>query len=349
MPVGAPAGPVPAEVGDGCRHRVRRAWPAGDHVVVELVDAEGRVTPGRWLPRDGVSLGAPGEDPGLPGLAGAVRDGGTVVGHRAGRRAVARTRAGFVKVVRPGRLGLLVARHRAVAAALASTPGAFTVPRIVAVDAARGTLTLAAAGGRPLLDCADPAGTARRAGAALRRVAEARPDGLVDHTAEDEIEVLHRWHAAARRFDTLPTGSADRHAGLVAEAAARLRHLRGRPLVPAHRDLHDGQILHDGHSPPVLLDLDTAARADPALDVGNLLAHVDLARHEGRITAGVADGFVAAFVGGRAPAPHDAHPIAVYRQAAALRLVAVHSFRPATRPAALGLLADLAQPGSTKR
>ena len=43
-----------------------------------------------------------------------------------------------------------------------------------------------------------------------------------------------------------------------------------------HRDYHEKQVLIDGDR-TVLIDFDTLCRGDPALDVGNFLAHLRLA------------------------------------------------------------------------
>ena len=55
----------------------------------------------------------------------------------------------------------------------------------------------------------------------------------------------------------------------------------GQRSVLAHRDLHDGQFLVDGGT-IALLDFDLLARAEPELDVANLLEHV-LVIDQGRI------------------------------------------------------------------
>lgn len=46
-------------------------------------------------------------------------------------------------------------------------------------------------------------------------------------------------------------------------------------FLPAHRDCHPGQILLDGERVG-FVDLDDACLTDPAVDLGNLLAHLDL-------------------------------------------------------------------------
>lgn len=347
--VAAASGRVPAAVRipayvrrpDGRVLRVRRAWPDPPEVVLELVDVDGQVAPGRWRPGHPPVVGAAGEDGGLPGLRPLVAAGAVVVGHRFGRRAVVRRPDGYTKVVRPARVEAVLARHRTVAIALAPR-GAFAVPEVTGTDVDLGAVTFAPAAGSPMLDSRDPVGAAARTGSALGHLAASAPGDLPGHSAADEAAVLDRWAGAALRFATVPPRLVDRFVLGVEEAADRLRRLDGRPVVVAHRDLHDGQVLVDGHRRPVLLDLDTAAYADPALDVGNLLAHVDLARHERRLVPEMADAVASAFVDGRGLDASDAEAVEVYRRTAVLRLVAVHSFRPPTRAAGFALLDRMA-------
>jgi aminoglycoside phosphotransferase (APT) family kinase protein len=49
----------------------------------------------------------------------------------------------------------------------------------------------------------------------------------------------------------------------------------GIPLVPAHRDLHDGQLMRSSRGLG-LLDFDLLCMAEPELDPGNFLAHLSL-------------------------------------------------------------------------
>ena len=136
-------------------------------------------------------------------------------------------------------------------------------------------------------------------------------------------------------------GTAARLAADADAAAEALRALPPLPPVLAHRDLHDGQVLLTAGSAadlaaatPGLLDLDTAALADPALDAGNLLAHLDLAA-----AAGHADAARAAAVGVVEHVALDPARIQVLRRAAAVRLCAVHAYRPAGPEVVPALLA----------
>lgn len=331
--------PVPAVVGAGSRrHRVRRAWPGPDRVTLELVDRRGRLTAGWWAPGAGAVITEPGRDPDLPRLARLVQDGHRPIGHRLGRRAVVRAGDRYVKVLRAGRAGPVARRHRAVRDALAAGDGSFVIPDLMAVDPEAATLTFAAVPGAALLDAADPVAAGLRTGVALRRLATAPVAGLADHTVGDEIAVLDRWRSDCERFSTLPGPAAHRHAALVDRAVDGLLRLPPRPPGVVHRDLHDGQVLVDPDGGVTLLDLDTVVYGDPALDVGNLLAHLDLAVIDGRVAPDGARAVERAFLTGRAPRRSDRAAIDAYRWAARARLVAVHSFRPSTRRAARALL-----------
>jgi aminoglycoside phosphotransferase (APT) family kinase protein len=132
--------------------------------------------------------------------------------------------------------------------------------------------------------------------------------------------VLHRW-----------TADADRWAGsdlsrLVERVAAPLRAMPARPPVPCHRDLHDKQVIAHPAGAVGLLDLDTLCVADPALDLGNLLAHLHLRALQGHCAPGTAARCADALLGAMSLPIGPA--VDAYRAAALLRLAAVYTFRP---------------------
>ena len=279
-------GPVPTTVGEEHVHEVRRAWPSGDRIVLELVDPHGRVTAGRIGPDGHVEIGRVGHDDALPGLAPLLYEGARVIGHRLGKRAVVDAGERIVKLVRPSKVDGAVERHRSVQSLIAACGDPVRVPKIVAVDETLGSVAFEKLDGAPILDGPRSEVAAGSLGEALRQLARAViHDGLPVHSAEDEAGVLRRWASDAERFGVLPDSVLARYLQTVEEAVSSLRGLGDRPLSFAHRDLHDGQVLTGGGHDLVLLDLDTAAVADPALDVGNFLAHLDLARAEGRLRA----------------------------------------------------------------
>lgn len=322
-------------------------------MTVELIDPAGRITPGRWHPTSEIEIGSSGSDVALPALGELVESAAVVVGHRCARRAVVRLGDTFVKVLRAHRVARPAAKHRAVATALAcgsegpagGPTTELVLPELLGIDEDRGTLHFAALDGRSALDAQrGDARAARAVGAALRRFAALVPVGVGVHSAADEVAVLDIWAGAARRFGTLPEPLVATFEDLCRQAKAELIALGERPAVLSHRDFHDGQILVDatvGEARIGFIDLDTVAWGDPALDVGNFLAHVDLAVQERRIDPVTAQGFVEGFLAGRALKACEDQAIGAYRRASTLRIVAVHSFRPMTRAAALSLLSEL--------
>lgn len=333
--VGPPPGPVvppgrvPEVVDDGTDVvRVDRAWPGRvrdgiPEVVVEGRDAAGRLRAGTWS-SGRARLLPPGVDPALPGLAGT--DGELVV-HRAGRRAVLRRAGSYAKVVRPGR-GADLVRSAEVGHRLAVAAG-LGAPRVL--RATDDVVELSVVPGRPLHELADGSGWTvawgRWAEAWARLQGQSRLVELPSHTDHDEAGVLRTW--AARSAPVL--GGTPWPARMVEVAGAlSARADDGLLPVPAHRDLHDKQLLWDGRTLSVL-DLDTACLAHPALDPANLAAHASL-RHAQRLWSEPA----AALVRDRArevarAAQVDDGSWALAEAATVARLVAVYAFRPRWR------------------
>jgi Ser/Thr protein kinase RdoA (MazF antagonist) len=99
-----------------------------------------------------------------------------------------------------------------------------------------------------------------------------------------EVADLQRWvNRWLRHHKDIPE-AASQGAALIARADEVTRNLLRTapdPLVWAHGDLHDKQILAvGGPSPLALLDFDDTAQAEAALDLANLDVHLELhARH----------------------------------------------------------------------
>jgi hypothetical protein len=90
------------------------------------------------------------------------------------------------------------------------------------------------------------------------------------HTIEDELRILHaRISQLARSHPEWASRLGRVLRGCDARAAA----LPGSMPVPAHRDLHPGQLLMDEGRLQVL-DFDLFCAADSALDAGNFAAHI---------------------------------------------------------------------------
>lgn len=177
----------------------------------------------------------------------------------------------------------------------------------------------------------DPAAPARQTGAALALLHASGVAAPRHWTLKDEIETLAAaLHAAA---NALPT-AAFRIKALLATARAAIAILPPAEPTGIHRDWYPDQVLIDDAN-VWLLDLDLYAHGNPAIDLGNFLAHVTdlsirryghpdaLACHE----AAFIDGYRAA--GG---SPQN-EAVAVLKAASLARLVAISLRIPDRRPA----------------
>jgi hypothetical protein len=342
----------------GVGYTLRRAWPrSAGHVLLELAAADGSVLAGQWfadpgsLARAARATPAPAEvDPGtsvllqpagadrrlvaLPGLL--TRPGVALLVHRPERRAVVRTGGGYVKVVPPGRVQPLAAaadRVRDIGG------GAFDVPALLDRDDAAGTLLWAELSGPSLLElgraprtsAARLAAAWRRAGIAVRTLAAGSGACLSLHTAADEAAVTRRWLDHAAALGRLPP----------VDAEPALRPLTAGPPGPLgvlHRDLHDQQVLAPPAGPVGLLDVDTLAVGEAALDVANVLVHLELRVAQGLLTPARAAYAREAFLAGRAADPETMARIPAYAIATRLRLAGVYAFRPRWHAVARDLL-----------
>ena len=302
---------------------LRRAWPQEDgSITFEAVDGEGLLRAGRIGPADRWSLAPYATDPALPALSPEA-DGDLVV-HRLGRRAVVIGASRVRKLVRPG-------RARRLAPPEALRPFRRSGLRTAEViERGSSHISLELLPGRSLHDLGDEgmAGWERlaRAWPAVVRATAALPR----HTAAHETAVLRAWFDRTRATGALDVLDALAGRGRIereVERACAALGEAGGPLVVSHRDLHDGQLLWDGRDLS-LLDLDTAATAEAALDLGNLAAHVDLMRVQGRLGAAAHDRVLGLLDGVAARLPTSSRRLRAYRDASLLRLALVHVFRP---------------------
>jgi hypothetical protein len=329
---------------------VTRAWPGADGAVTfEASSPDSPHVRGGHTVAEGAVLAPLGSDPRLPGLAGPAAT-GTVVVHRPGRRAVVRTGDGsrYVKVVRPGRAPAVLA---AAEAGTAFTAG-FNVAEVL--GGTGDTVQFQALRGRTLHDLGSD--TALDAGGwdalwaewatawttAIGADATAGPAAVGrSHPAAAETDVVRTWTAHAQRL----LGRGDR-ARALGEIADRVNDLLtgtpGDPLVASHRDLHDKQLLWHPDDGFGILDLDTISRAEAALDLGNLTAHLHLRRRQGlwdATTAGRAIDVVRRVADGLDVNPERLH---AYDTAARFRISCVYAYRPRWAALAGRLQQDLA-------
>lgn len=189
--------------------------------------------------------------------------------HKPGRRRTLRARgpngSAIAKIYTSDRAATVARRI----AALAGGPPEPVVPTVLRVDPERHLLVLSDVPGRPLREplLAGDGEVCYRVGAALgawhAAWAGRAPAPLRRHSNARELEILRSRAEAASR----PVAHA------VADAAPRLTGDWGCTTV-VHRDLYEEQVLVEERVG--LIDVDDAALGPPELDVGNLLAHLDL-------------------------------------------------------------------------
>jgi Ser/Thr protein kinase RdoA (MazF antagonist) len=232
-------------------------------------------------------------------------------GRRRTLRAVGPRRRAIVKAYRSERAPVVAARVRS----LAVGPAEPQVPEVLHVDPALRLVVLSEVPGPPLREAllAGDRAECARAGAALRRWHAfwlgVAPPPLVSHTAERELEIL--FSAADRAEPAL--------AETVHRAAAGLS--AAWPITTVvHRDLYEEQILLGSRIG--LIDLDDAALGPAELDVGNLVAHIELLElRRGRDLGAM----VAALLGGYGVDSLDSALLDRCRRLARLRLACIHA------------------------
>ena len=279
--------------------------------------------------------------------------GAALVAHRAEKRGSVRRvdrdgQAVYTKVVRPGRLSATMAGARVRVAGV-------RVPKVAAVDPDGGTMDCHALPGRTLHDIlADPTLTTAEVIAAGRAVggAVARlhacppPSSLRRHDATEEMAVTRRWLRQAWVHGLLDD------TGLVRQRLETARGLladAGGESAFLHRDLHDKQVVVDDDDAVGILDLDLAATGEPALDLANLLVHLELRSLQELCPAARAHACADAVVDGYAPELDTWRRVPAYALTTRLRLGAVYAFRPGSAGIGLALLTDASgPPGHTR-
>ena len=351
---GAPALHIPDAVTiDGQDWTVRRAWPAGDgRIAWEAMLPDYGIRVG-YIDDHGVKVLDADRDPKLPGLAGVLAEGGRLVSHRPGKRAVVRLPDGsFAKCVRDGKASGVLAGQRRAAGFL---PG-FALPQVLRSDSS--TVVLGVVPGVELHEPAGlGAGWSRAWTESLDAWAQAgshqspmvRLPSMPIHDAAAEVEVLQTWRERARPvlesaesartqsqvqtqslFQTQPLLSEVDE--LIAEVTAELddgaASARERSIGLIHRDLHDKQIMWDPIAGPGLLDVDTACLGERALDLGNLRAHARWRTEQGLWTPAEAAAVINEIARVASVAGIEPGRVSVFERATLIRLACVYAFRP---------------------
>lgn len=310
---------------------INRAWPDPKvGLAVELKHpATGQLRAGSWS-RGELTAQAPGTDPGL-----SIPE-GEIVSHRLRKRAVIRAADGqsYTKIVRAGKAAVILEGTRRAEVFRAG----FRMPEILGHT--EDTVTLATLEGRSLHRPElfnQPEW--RRAWAEVTTGLQATwatgaGEGPV-HSAAAECEVLRGWAGKALAFVNEPGGLL----AATERACAQLMALPEPELVACHRDLHSKQLLWSPETGPGLLDVDTACRADRALDAGNLRAHALWRRRQGVWNAEQTRVVLAEID----RAGVDEQALKAYQYATLVRLVCVYAFRPRYRAQARQLLTELVE------
>lgn len=369
-----PARRLPDVVLDGAhRLQLARAWPRGtDHALGELTAEDGTTVAAQWFADPDRLAAAAAKTPAPARVAGDVllqpagadarlgalpavldEDGADLVAHRPGRRAVVRvtdadgTVREYAKVVRPKNAAEL-ARRGALVAELVGDE--VPVPRLREdSDLERGVLRWSVVPGRTLHDLGADGGwsieTAREAwqaaGRAVAGLHAAPTERVTDrHGPEQELDAIAGWlHPAVAHGLLDPDLVARAGERVTAELTAEA----GEPVLGVlHRDLHDKQLLLDDAGTVGMIDVDTLAVGERALDVANLLVHLELRQAQGLLTDELAAAAREDFRAGVDAADLPAARLAAYARAARLRLAGVYAFRPRWRQVAEDLLRQAA-------
>lgn len=328
-----------------------RAWPRSPtHLLLMFLDPHGAQISGQWfadrdrlhdaaaatpppavaVPEAGVLLQPAGADRRLPALAELLaRPGARLLAHRPERRAVVALTGettSYVKVVRPGRAEAVL---RATDRAATLAGDVLRIPRVLHYDEGRGTVEFAELPGRTALDVGRTASPERlrtmwtAVGRAVSELHAGSTTGIASHNATDELAVTRRWLHLATGYGLLFPDDTE-------AATAALACGRPGPTGLLHRDLHDKQLLvgPDSGSGIGLLDVDTLAVGERALDIANLLAHLRLRTLQGSLPTSAANLARRSLLAAVEAHPDTEQRLPAYENAALLRLAAVYAFRP---------------------
>ncbi|MCE7989995.1 MAG: hypothetical protein DYG89_53290 [Caldilinea sp. CFX5] len=155
------------------------------------------------------------------------------------------------------------------------------------------------------------------------------------HTAGDEIEVLQRRLA---RLAIVAPALAPCVATMIERVATALTTASSPPVL-LHRDFYDKQVFVTADGEVGLLDFDTLAVGEAALDLANGLVHFELRAWQKRCTwAQAAD--AAALLAHYQPSHQVEQRLAAYVDATRLRLACVYACRPMRLKAAWARMTD---------
>ncbi|MEZ5064342.1 MAG: phosphotransferase [bacterium] len=306
--------------------------------------------PGAWAGRDlesGLFFRVSPADPALPSLAALgsapglleAMDGGPadLVAHRFERRAVLRLRRNdappaWMKLWAKDTASRVVELHER----LESAADSFRVARAQVHDRRRRLVLFDDLAGVSLHDrLADlEPEEGERLARLLHAITSIDAPDLPAWTAADELANVDRFVERVRRIR--PEAADD--------LAARVEAFRAEsapedgPLGLTHRDLHDKQIVLGPDGRYGVLDWDLAAAASPALDAGNLVAHLALRGRQRPELAPRLDAVAESLSRNWCRDANDARRLDWWTRATLLRLVAVYALRPGEEATSSALL-----------
>ncbi|MGY2743786.1 phosphotransferase [Arthrobacter sp. UYCu723] len=243
----------------------------------------------------------PPDDPRLPALQAEAQQ-GEVISYRPYRQAVVRAEGRYIKIFRPGRA--VVPAERCAQMDILLDAGTFTTPRIL-LRSSQDVIVFSAIPGKTLCELGTKEAAVSdetfasawekwsRAWVAQlngpsRPAAQSVLNSLPLHSPEVEAaDVWRRVNGWLRHNENVPGSSSPGEALRAAAEQVSLNLLRTAPdpLVWAHGDLHDKQVIAtEGVFPPGLLDFDSTARAEAALDLADLDVHLELHLRQNHMT-----------------------------------------------------------------
>lgn len=285
-----------------------RMWPSKNRTLIfEDYDDHGRLRAGRILSDGTKEYTEFSRDKKLPELVPE----GTILVHRLGKRAVVHHGEAITKYTRPGK-AVGIAQKSTLIRSACRNVGLGAAAVTANTDASVTFSLLPGATLHNLGDCHEGWDEFFRLWPKLQQ----QEVDVPAFTAADEAATLRSWMAKAQEFGWLPD--------LPSESVIERLMDTPDPQVLLHRDLYDKQLMWDRETLSVL-DLDTAARGEAALDIGNVLAHVYLRRMQGVISPKFAEHLInrlETFPG------VSEHRLNTYFLSTALRLCCVYAFRP---------------------
>jgi aminoglycoside phosphotransferase (APT) family kinase protein len=291
----------------------------------------------RWLRQscDDFAEIFPHDDTRVP-LCAQVGPTSEVLSWRAGRRVVFAEAGAVRKGYRRKRLPAALARQGALEP-LRAAGSRLHFPKVASVDEQLASITFERIEGSPLSISAGDASLFERIGAGLREMHSIQALELPHFDVRSELERLQSTRERCAAYTQFLHADWDPLFERCAAVASEFENAR-RGLV--HGDLHDGQFLIQ-RGTPFLLDFDQAASGPPAMDVGNLLAHLDLRALQelcGASARSVRACASALLAGWQVHSEHEQLELDFYQATTNMRLALVYAIRPHWRALAPALL-----------